>query len=82
MTDDDHRDWLTHLVHGVGHLINSSLKNNGEKGIEESSWYREKSPDKAKNGPWPASVDDERAGYHLQKFSEQMEKIMLSGPPN
>lgn len=79
--DDDNRDWLTHLIHGVGHLINSGIKNNGGKGIEESNWYKNKSPGKASKGPWSKEVDDERAGYHFLKFNNEMEKIMDRGPP-
>ena len=77
----DNRHAFVHLIHGIGHMINASRKKNGKKGIEESSWYREKSPDKAKNGPWPISVDEERAEYHLEKFNQEMEKIMDRGPP-
>lgn len=80
MADEDHRDWLTHLVHGVGHFINYSLKKNGYEGIEESDLYKSHSPDKAKNGPWSSEVDEQRAAYHIWKFNEQMEKMMDSWP--
>lgn len=79
--DDDHRDWFTHLIHGVGHMINYSRKSNGKPGIEESDYYKNKSPGKAQKGPWSKEVDDERAGYHLMKFNKEMEKIMDRGPP-
>ena len=68
MSDD--RDFATHFVHGIGHLINYGLKNVGISGIEESN-----------RAPWDKKVDYDRAGYHLMKFSEQMEHLMDYGPP-
>lgn len=75
MSDNDNRNFLSHLVHAIGHKINYELKKDGKKGIEESETYKNKSPDKAKKGPWPKEVDEERAKYHIWKFNEQMEKM-------
>ena len=90
MGDDDiDRGWLVHMGHAIGHGINKLLKENGKKGIEESDWYQrqlkkeqEKNKDKPqRKTPWSKEEDQKRKEYHLNKFNEEMEKIMDRGPP-
>ena len=75
----DNRDPLTHLIHGIGHLINSGIKSCGGDGIETSDIYKSHSPEKSSKGPWPKEVDDQRAGYHLSKFNDAMDRWMDAG---
>ena len=74
------RGWAGHLIHAIGHKINKSLKENGKPGIEESNTYKEYSPDKANQGPWPKEEDQNRMDYHLNKFNQEMEKMMDRDP--
>ena len=71
---EDNRSSMEHLYHFYGHAINSFIKSVGGNGIETSGIYRNKSPDKAKNGPWPKEVDDQRASYHIEKYVEKNQK--------
>ena len=90
MGDDDiDRGWLVHMGHAIGHEINILLKENGKKGIEESNWYqrqlkKEQEKNKGKpqrKTPWSKEEDQKRIEYHLNKFNDDMEKIMDRGPP-
>ena len=83
------RTWIGHMTHAIGHGINKLLKEKRKKGIEESDWYQrqvkkeqEKNKDKPQRKiPWSKEEDQKRIEYHLQKFNDEMEKIMERGPP-
>ena len=81
MGDNDRTSWVGHLKHAIGHVINKILKENGQKGIEESDWYQRQLKNEQRKIPWSKEEDQKRIEYHLKKFNDEMEKIMDRGPP-